>query len=80
MQGFYIETCIEQFSAEVLCEIGYILGNKFYVVVVVVLLVFYDPSTLSGHLGLGQLTDPHCSWASLLGSLPVLSAHSFASS
>ena len=25
------------------------------------------------------LTYPHCSWASLLGSLPVLSAHSFAS-
>ena len=27
----------------------------------------------------GQSTYPHCSWASLLGSLPVLSAHSFAS-
>ena len=26
-----------------------------------------------------QLAYPHCSWASLLGSLPVLSAHSFAS-
>ena len=33
----------------------------------------------SGHFGHGQLTCPHCSWASLLGSLPVLSAHSFAS-
>ena len=32
-----------------------------------------------GHFGRGQLTYPHCSWASLLGSLPVLSAHSFAS-
>ena len=32
----------------------------------------------SGHFGRGQLTTPHCSWASLLGSLPVLSAHSFA--
>ena len=27
----------------------------------------------------GQLTDPHYSWTSLLGSLLVLSAHSFAS-
>ena len=25
----------------------------------------------SGHFGRGQLTNPHCSWASLLGSLPV---------
>ena len=33
----------------------------------------------SGHFGRGQLTYPHCSWASLLGSLLVLSAHSFAS-
>ena len=32
-----------------------------------------------GLFGRGQLTYPHCSWASLLGSLPVLSAHSFAS-
>ena len=32
-----------------------------------------------GHFGRGQLTKPHCSWASLLGSLPVLSAHCFAS-
>ena len=32
-----------------------------------------------GHFGRGQLTYPHCSWASLLGSLPVLRAHSFAS-
>ena len=31
-----------------------------------------------GHFGRGQLTYPHCSWASLLGRLPVLSAHSFA--
>ena len=33
----------------------------------------------SGHFEHGQLTYPHYSWASLLGSLPVLSAHSFAS-
>ena len=31
------------------------------------------------HFGCGQLAYPHCSWASLLGSLPVLTAHSFAS-
>ena len=30
------------------------------------------------NFGRGQLTYPHCSWASLLGSLPVLSDHSFA--
>ena len=34
---------------------------------------------VSGHFRHGQLTCPQCSWASLLGSLPVLSAHSFAS-
>ena len=33
-----------------------------------------------GHFERGQLPLPHCSWASLLGSLPVLSGvHSFAS-
>ena len=32
-----------------------------------------------GNFGRSHLTQPHCSWASLLGSLPVLSAHSFAS-
>ena len=32
-----------------------------------------------GHSGCGQLTYPHCSWTSILGSLPVLSGHSFAS-
>ena len=31
-----------------------------------------------GHSGRSQLSLPHCLWASLLGSLPVLSAHSFA--
>ena len=31
------------------------------------------------HFGRGHLTYPHCSWASLLGILPVLGAHSFAS-
>ena len=33
----------------------------------------------SGHFGRGQLTCPHCSWASLVGSLPVLNAHFFTS-
>ena len=33
----------------------------------------------SGHFRCGQLTYQHCSWASLLGSLPVLSARSFTS-
>ena len=32
-----------------------------------------------GHFERGQLSQSHCSCASLLGSLPVLSAHSFAS-
>ena len=31
-----------------------------------------------GHFGYGELIYPHCFWASLLGSLLVLSAHSFA--
>ena len=43
------------------------------------MLVFYSSSTLSGYFGHGQLTYSHCSWASLLGSLPVLNTHSFAS-
>ena len=34
----------------------------------------------SGHFGRGQLTHPHCSWASLLDILQVLGAHSFAGS
>ena len=43
-------------------------------------LVFYGPSIpFSGHFGRGQLTYPHCSWASLLGSLQILSTYSFAS-
>ena len=33
----------------------------------------------SVHFGHVQLTYPYCSWASLLVSLPVLSAHSYAS-
>ena len=33
----------------------------------------------SGNFGCGQLIYPHCSWANLLGSLPVLSEHSFTS-
>ena len=35
--------------------------------------------TFKGHFERGQLTYPNCSWASLLGSLPVFSAYSFAS-
>ena len=31
------------------------------------------------HFGRCQLTYPHCFWASLLGSSPILGAHSFAS-
>ena len=31
------------------------------------------------HFGRSQLPQPNCSWVSLLGSLPVFSAHSFAS-
>ena len=31
-----------------------------------------------GHFERSQLAYPHCSWASLLGSLPVLGIHSFA--
>ena len=34
---------------------------------------------VSGLFRCGQLTYPHCFWANLLSSLPVLSAHSFAS-
>ena len=49
------------------------------VVVVVVVLGFYGPSTLFRSFRGGQLTYPHCSFASFLGSLPVLSAYSFAS-
>ena len=42
--------------------------------------LFYGPSIhFLGHFGRGRLTYPHCSWASLLGSLPVLSAHSVVS-
>ena len=52
------------------------LCNK---VVLVVVLVFTTLGHFSGHFGHGQLTYPHCSWESLLGSLPVLSAHSFTS-
>ena len=53
-------------------------GKIFYAVVVVVL-VFMALRHISGHFGRGQLTYPHRFWASLLGSLPVLSAHSFTS-
>ena len=45
---------------------------------VVIVLVFYAPSTHLGSFRAGQLSYPHCSWANLLGSLQVLSAHSFA--
>ena len=47
------------------------------------ILVWFDFCVIAlqhilGNFGHGQLPLPHCSWASLLGSLPVLSAHSFA--
>ena len=42
---------------------------------IVVVLKFYGPST---HFRSFRARS-HCSWASLLGSLPALSAHSFAS-
>ena len=38
--------------------------------------MFYGPST---HFKSLKNIDPHCSWASLLGSLPVFIAHSFTS-
>ena len=41
-----------------------------------VVLVFYSPATLFRSLRARSVT---CSWASLLGSLPVLGAYSFAS-
>ena len=49
-----------------------------HMLVVVVVLGFYSPST---HFRSFQawLAYPNCSWASLLGNLPVLSAHSFTS-
>ena len=49
---------------------------------IALLLLFWCFTTLryfSGHFGHSQLTYPNCSWASHLGSLSVLSAHSFAS-
>ena len=50
-----------------------------YMDLLICCIVFYSPSTLFRSFGRGQLSCPHCSWASLLGGLPVLSAHSFAS-
>ena len=44
----------------------------------VVVLVFTALQHFSGNFGRGQLTYPHCSWTSLLSSLPVLRTHSFA--
>ena len=40
----------------------------------VVLCCLTELRHFSGHFGRGQLSYPHCSWASLPGSLPVLSA------
>ena len=40
---------------------------------------FMATGHILGHFGRSQLTYPHCSWASLLNSLPVLSARSFTS-
>ena len=47
--------------------------------VVVLYLCFIALRHFSGHFWRSQLTYPLCSWASLLGSLPVLSAHFFRS-
>ena len=41
--------------------------------------LFYGASTHFRSFRAWSVNLPHCSWASLLGSLPVLSAHSFAS-
>ena len=47
---------------------------------VLVLSQFYSPSTHFTSFRARSVTlKPHCSWASLLGSLPVLFAHSFTS-
>ena len=61
------------------CDTNFDLKYICRSVVVVVCGCFTALQHFSGHLERGQLTYPHCSWASLLGSLPVLSAHSFAS-
>ena len=52
-----------------------------FVVAVVVELIFTALQHFSGHFEHDQSTYPHCSLplAILLGSLPVLSAHSFVS-
>ena len=47
--------------------------------VLLVWFLFYGPSTHFRSFGHSLLAWPHCSWENLLGSLPVLSAHSFAS-
>ena len=44
-----------------------------------VVLVFYSPSTYFRSFRARSVNLAHCSYASLLGSLPVLTAHSFAS-
>ena len=55
-------------------------GTKNFIRILLLLcLCFTALRHISGHFGRSQLTYPHCSWASLLGSLPVLGAHSFAS-
>ena len=41
--------------------------------------LFYGPSTHFRSFRVRSVTQQHCSWAGLLGSLPVFSAHSFAS-
>ena len=57
----------------------YLLFVFLSCLVVVLCWCFTALRHFSSHFGHGQLTYPHCSWSSLLGSLPVLSAHSFAS-
>ena len=61
----------------------WVLGTVWYVLKLLYMVLFdfcfMALRHILGHFGRGQLTYPHFSWASLLGSLPVLSAHSFAS-
>ena len=66
-------------GAQTLCSI-----HLFQIASLSVILFWFDfcftaLQHILGHFGRGRLIQPHYSWASLLGSLPVLSAHNFAS-
>ena len=57
---------------------GFKLQSRHFVVALLLLhLCFTALRHILDHLERSQLTYTHCSWASLMGSLPVLSAHSF---